>query len=69
VDQVHTRLIKLGHPFHAPFDRLRGRLQPRRRERIPQEVEAPADPADERLVRAQVMPHHVRTETAVTFGP
>jgi hypothetical protein len=38
VDQVHTLLIKPGHPF----DRLRGRLQPHRRERITQEVEAPA---------------------------
>jgi hypothetical protein len=27
VDQVHTLLIKLGRPFHAPFDRLRGWTQ------------------------------------------
>ena len=47
VDQVHTLLIKLGHPF----DRLRGDRQPRRRERIAREVEPPTDPADEFFVR------------------
>jgi hypothetical protein len=43
--------MKLGHPLDAPFYRLRGYLQPRRRERIAQKVKAPADPADEGLVR------------------
>jgi len=34
VDQIHTLLIKPGHPFDASFYRLRGYLQPRRCERI-----------------------------------
>jgi len=50
VDQIHTLLIKPGHPFDASFYRLRGYLQPRRCERIAQKVKAPADPADEGLV-------------------
>jgi len=50
VDRIHTLLIKPGHPFDAPFDRLRGYLQSRRCERIAQKVKAPADPADEGLV-------------------
>jgi hypothetical protein len=51
VDQIESLLIKLGHPLGASFDRRRGGVQPRRFECIAQEVEAPADPADERLVR------------------
>jgi len=50
VAQVHTSLIKPGHTSHATFHLLRGDLQPHRRKRIAQEVEAPADPADEGLV-------------------
>ena len=44
VEQVHILLIKPGHPFDAPFHRLRGDIQPRRGKRIAQEVKAPADP-------------------------
>jgi hypothetical protein len=51
VEQVHTLLIKPGHSFDAPLETRRGDLQPRRGERTAQEVEAPADRADERLVR------------------
>jgi hypothetical protein len=46
VEQVHTSLIKLGPLLDAPIDRLRGHLQPRRRERIAQEE--PADRTDKR---------------------
>ena len=42
--------IKPGHPFDAPFHRLRGDLQPRGGEQIAQEVKPPADPTDEGLV-------------------
>src|SRR5271157_436590 len=41
VNHVHTTLIKLGHPLDTPFYRPRGYVQPRRRVRIAQEVEAP----------------------------
>ena len=50
VDHIHILLIKPGHPFDAPFHRLRGNIQPRRGKRIAQEIKAPADPSDEGLV-------------------
>jgi hypothetical protein len=52
-DGRQAPLISKPRPHVAWVSRIhrrRGRLQPRRRERIAQEVEPPTDPPDERLV-------------------
>jgi hypothetical protein len=62
VDHIHTLLMKPGHPFDASFHRLRGEVQPRRRELIAQEVKTATDPVDGGLVRVLLdvpLPDHV----------
>jgi hypothetical protein len=68
VDEIHTALIKPGHSFDAPSHRRRGRLQPRRRERIAQDVAPPrgsdpftGTPRDAERVRPRDAPDPFRT--------
>src|SRR5208337_3713573 len=78
-EHVHILLIKPGHPFDAPFHRLRGDIQPRRGKLIAQEVKAPADPSDEGRVgvlQHVPLPDHVfpsggffGTPTSLSFFP